>query len=142
MKAIGKEILRSKGFTDKEIFVEFPVLYAGQIFEKECYGERPLKMTVKRGIIADVIGLNEQHSIVIECGSTPSDRLCQLKLFFDEVLFLPYVKTMGRPEKDILELNSQITSLTEQNMQLQRENEWYKQRLDALETKIREALRK
>jgi len=80
--------------------------------------------------------------MAVECGNTPSDRLSQLKLFFDEVLYLPYVKVMGHPEKDILELNSQITILTSENTRLREDNERYKRRLDDLETKIREALRR
>ena len=148
LKAIGKEILRSKGFADCEIFLEFPVLQAGQILERAVpllsphYDQLPIKYTVKKGIIADVVGLKDNHSVVIECGNTPSDRLCQLKLFFDEVLYLPYVKVMGHPEKDILELNSQIATLTSENTKLREDNEHYKRRLDDLETKIREALRR
>jgi len=35
LKAIGKEILRSKGFDEKEIFNEFPVIQAGQVIERQ-----------------------------------------------------------------------------------------------------------
>jgi len=140
LKSIGKEILKSKGFDDKQIFTEFPVIQAGQVIERHLgYGQEPVIIVVRKGIIADTIGVSPNRSVAIECGNTPSDRLSQLKLFFDEVLYLPYVRTSGS-EKEILELNSQVSELRKENDYLKQENAHYRRRLEDLEAKIRDAL--
>ncbi len=141
LKEVAKQILRSKGFADNQIFTEYPVLQQGQIIQRESYyPERELKFPVKKGIVTDVIGLKENYSIAIECGNTPSDRLCQLKLLFDEVLYLPYVDLPEHTET-ILKLNNQITELTNEKKHLKTENEILQQRLDEMTAKVRDILR-
>ena len=53
------------------------------------------------------------RSIVVECGTTPSDRLAQLQLFFDEVYFIPFVSSL-EDTKDIAEYEGKIRHLEAQ----------------------------
>lgn len=74
LKEKAKKILREKGFKDSEIFSEYPVK-----FDEE----------VKFRHDVDIAGIKPELKIAIEIGSTPKNRINNLKKFFDQVIHIP-----------------------------------------------------
>lgn len=74
LKEKAKEILKKKGFSDKEIFNEYQVEFSEN---------------VKFRHDVDVAGIKPDLKIAIEIGSTPKNRINNLKKIFDEVIHIP-----------------------------------------------------
>jgi hypothetical protein len=124
LKLVARKILESRGFIQSEIYEECPILTKGQTVKPLCY-EAPEpycyaapELTVKRGIITDLIGVNKEQSLAIECGNTPPERILQLKLFFDQVIWIP-------------------VSLEERNKKLETENKFLKSRVETILEKVK-----
>jgi len=61
--------------------------------ESEIKEEYVIKNSeMKEGFRVDVVGIKPNHKIAVECGLTNSDKLVWEKLFFDEVIVLPFFK--------------------------------------------------
>ena len=117
LKLLAKEILLKRGFGENEIFQEIPVLASGLVLRKKDVG-CPFDLVSKKGIVVDVAGVKEGFSIVVECGLTPLDRLVWLKLFFDEVLYLPFVSTIDKLDEP-LRLQGQIEDLKREKLRME-----------------------
>jgi len=78
LKLLGRVLLKDRGYLDTEIFEEYKI----EIGNK-CY-------------IVDICGMgdpkrsNPQKNIAVECGTTNSEKMINLKLVFDEIICLPY----------------------------------------------------
>ncbi len=97
LKKLGVILLLAKGFARHEISEEHTLSFPG------C----------KKTIVADVVAFSKTSSAVVECGNTPSDRVSQLKLFFDEVLLLPYVDSKISTKEIVKPLSVEIQKLEE-----------------------------
>ena len=105
IKELAIQILRMKGYEDNQIFQEYSVSF-------------PM---LKKPLVVDVVGINAENNrnMAIECGITPSGRLSQLQLFFDEVMFIPFVSSLdnikdtSKYENRIRELENEVGRLTE-----------------------------
>jgi hypothetical protein len=131
LKEVAKEILKIKGYID--IREEFPVVLNGHVIADSGL------IKVKKSVYADVVGFKEGYSIVVECGSTPSERLSQFKLFFDEVLYLPFVENF----KELVEtklLHEHINKLQQEKRELEQNLAQCRERLKTIDNKVREAL--
>jgi len=73
LKILGRTLLRNRGFDHVDIFEEH-------------------KITIgKKYFIVDICGIKEnKKSVAVECGNTNPEKLINLKLYFDEVIHLPY----------------------------------------------------
>jgi len=114
---LAKQFLLRRGFPENRIFTEVPVLQKGQVIQKNFWSTNYV-MQVKRGIISDVIGLKDNYAVAVECGHTPSERLEQLRLMFDEVVYLPFV-TMAEALENTAFLHGEIDTLKQRNEQLE-----------------------
>lgn len=114
---LAKQFLLRRGFSEDRIFTEVPVLQKGQVIQKNFWNTN-YTMQVRRGIISDVVGLKDNYAIAVECGHTPSERLEQLRLMFDEVVYLPFV-TMAEALENTASLHSEIDRLKQRNEQLE-----------------------
>ena len=81
LKLLGRIMLKDRGYSDEQIFEEYKIELG------------------KKKYIVDICGIkNPKHfdggeSIAVECGTTNSEKLVNLKLFFDEIIVLPYGMT-------------------------------------------------
>ena len=75
LKLLGRVLLKDKGYEDTEIFEEYKVEIGNKSY------------------IVDICGMSKSFdpkATAVECGTTNSEKLINLKLFFDEVICLPY----------------------------------------------------
>ncbi len=73
----GKDLLRKKGFKNKEIHTEYEVNLGNGRFQR-----------------IDVVGITKSNKVAIECGGV-NKNIEPLKKIFDEVIIIPYVKVQG-----------------------------------------------
>lgn len=76
LKETARVILKEMGFKRDEIFDEYEI-------------------GVKNGkgnFRVDVAGIKKNQRVAIECGNTPGEKIAALKMFFDEVIVLPFFK--------------------------------------------------
>ena len=100
LKRLARVILEHRGFKDSEIFVEYRV------------------PSIKKDLVVDVVGIQTEESgrttsVAIECGNTPAEKIPQLKLFFDEVIILPYIK--GLTDSALQDMETKLQSLIRAN---------------------------
>ena len=117
LKRLARLILLAKGYNSEQIFQEYELKFPG------C----------KKSIIADVCAITKDHSSVVECGTTPSDRTAQLKLFFDEIILLPY------PISDYSSLV--VKPFTEEIREMQGKLDFMKERVNQYAAEIQDVLR-
>jgi len=111
LKEYARQLLLNMGFKDSEIIDEYTVKTDG----------------MKKSFRVDVAGIKPDYKVAIECGVTDSDKLIWEKLFFDEVIALPFLrinKDAGLYERQIRELNEKIAEL---NKKLEEKNQQLKQ---------------
>jgi uncharacterized coiled-coil protein SlyX len=78
--------------------------------ESEIKEEYTIKSSeMKEGFRVDVVGIKPNHKVAVECGITNSDKLVWEKLFFDEVIVLPFFKM----DKESVLLERRIRELEE-----------------------------
>ena len=112
LKEVARQILGDMGYTSEQIQEEYHVSLGSDYEAKKTFR-------------VDVVGLGEKR-IAIECGSTPGEKIAALKMFFDEVIVLPYFKLNIEQleyETTIRKQNQAIKSLTEQIQELQHEQQ-------------------
>jgi len=84
LKLLGRVLLKDKGFLDTEIYEEYKILIGRKNYVVDICGINPrLESGQKRSS-------SEGKAVAVECGTTNSEKLINLKLFFDEVICLPY----------------------------------------------------
>lgn len=76
LKEYAHKLLQSLGFSESEIKEEYTI-------------KNP---EMKEGFRVDVAGIKPDYKVAVECGLTNSDKLGWEKLFFDEVIVLPFFK--------------------------------------------------
>ena len=85
-KQHAKQILKNEGFKDSEIFFEYSI-----------------KLKNNRHILIDVVGINNQKKVFIECGNLVlKDRLGTLKKYCDEFIYLPYLNLIHKDFSKII----------------------------------------
>jgi hypothetical protein len=129
LKTIARQILESRGFLQCQIYEEYTVIQKGHCIDEE------LKLTCKRGFIADVVGINETKTIAIECGYCDLEKLAQLKLFFDEVVWIPYVSTI-ESMSNLTNFQNEISRLNQEKENLERQNTSLNSQLHFLKEQI------
>lgn len=111
LKAYGRKVLEKLGFEIPEIHEEYLIKFEG----------------MKEQLIVDVAGISPIRKVAVECGTTPTDKVINLRMYFDEVILLPYfadkvsrlfindrqhlVERFTQQEKEILNLKSKIKQL-------------------------------
>ncbi len=99
LKLLGRVLLKDKGYLDEEIFEEYKIKLGKKNYRVDLCGIKNPKH------------LDGGESIAVECGITNSEKLVNLKLFFDEVIALPH---------GIITLDSDLdTILQEQSTKIQ-----------------------
>ena len=124
LKEYGRVILMKKGFRTDEIYEEY------RLKIKKLDGVTPRRM-----FLIDICGISDREdfnkSVAIECGNTEPEKLVQVRLFFDEVIHLPYdieftlddsYNVIEGYQKHIKTLETDIEKLTKQYSDLEREN--------------------
>lgn len=104
LKAIAKQFLKDLGFSNKEIQEEYFVEVEG----------------IRQKIRVDVVGIDHERKIAIECGRVPAEKIGWLNLFFDEVIVLPYMNdrvTHGSSEDALKHRISEIGKRLEHKSQ-------------------------
>jgi len=81
LKEVAIKILTDMGYTSSEIKEEYWVQ------PERNYSSKNNSL---HGFRVDVVGLKANKKIAIECGKTPGEKIAALKMFFDEVIVLPY----------------------------------------------------
>ena len=81
LKEVAIKILTNMGYTSNEIKQEYWV----QPQQNHLGQNNSL-----HGFRVDVVGIKPDKKIAIECGNTPGEKIAALKMFFDEVIVLPY----------------------------------------------------
>lgn len=84
LKEVAIKILTNMGYTPDEIQQEYWVQ------PKQSYTLRSIQNHSLHGFRVDVVGLKADKKVAIECGKTPGEKIAALKMFFDEVIILPY----------------------------------------------------
>jgi hypothetical protein len=84
LKEVAIQILTNMGYLPNEIQQEYWVQ------PQQTYGMRNSQNHSLHGFRVDVVGLNADKKVAIECGKTPGEKIAALKMFFDEVIILPY----------------------------------------------------
>ncbi len=75
LKQHAKQILKTEGFKNSEIFFEYSI-----------------KLKNGRHMFIDIAGVNNQKKVFIECGNLVlKDRLGTLKKYCDKFIYLPYL---------------------------------------------------
>ena len=97
LKRLARLMLSEKGFSENEIFEEYRI------------------SQIKRDLVVDMAGVSEVNhlSVGIECGNTPAEKIPQLKLFFDEVIVLPYLA--GLTQSGIDDIERRLTKIISSN---------------------------
>jgi len=72
LKTIGKALLVSKGFSTKQIYMEYNARFG------------------RKRYLVDVVGKDEKRFVAIECGAVRPLKLVALKHIFTEVIHLPF----------------------------------------------------
>jgi len=86
LKEKAKDILRKRGFSDSEIFSEYQIQF---------------DENVKFRHDVDIAGIKADLKIAIEIGSTPKNRINNLKKIFDEVIHIPKSEYIPDDLKDV-----------------------------------------
>lgn len=106
LKEVGRKILESMGYQSNEIKEEYEI----------CGNKKSFRV--------DLVGLKESKSIAVECGTTSGEKIAALKMFFDQVIVLPYF-TLNLLKEDyeriIRQQNDKIQNLTKECERLQSE---------------------
>jgi len=120
LKLLGRVLLKDRGYLDTEIFEEYKVEIG------------------KKKYVVDICGIKNskfgrpEKNIAVECGTTHSEKLINLKLFFNEIIFLPY---------GILSLDADLRKTLEEYMikvqSLEKEIERLEKRIQALNGRVR-----
>jgi len=113
LKLLGRVLLKDRGYENTEIFEEHKVEIG------------------KKKYVVDVCGMSKSlmdpKTTAVECGTTNSEKLINLKLCFDEVICLPY---------GILSLDTDLRKTVEEYMikvqSLEKEIERLEKRIQAL----------
>lgn len=84
LKEVARKILEDMGFKTTEIKEEYWV------------GGEGLK-----SFRVDIVGITNNHRVAIECGTTPGEKIAALKMFFDDVIVLPYFTINNSQEANI-----------------------------------------
>ncbi len=83
LKEVAIKILTDMGYASDEIKQEYWIQpyspYSRQNQDNSLHGFR-----------VDVVGLRQNKKVAIECGKTLGEKIAALKMFFDEVIVLPY----------------------------------------------------
>ncbi len=117
LKQIAVKILIDMGFTMEEIKEEY------WVSPYSLYSRRDSDL---KGFRVDVVGLKPNKKVAIECGKTPGEKIAALKMFFDQVIVLPYFslntdkldleRVIREKNQIISDQNKKITELTEQKI--------------------------
>jgi len=129
LKAYGKKVLLSLGFTEQEIQEEYCVKFDG----------------MREKLLVDIVGISRCRKVAIECGNTPSEKMIKLQMYFDEVILLPYLKArvsdlflqgnmdlakvIRRNEDEIARLQVQLSDMQKEKERLDTENKRLKDQL-------------
>lgn len=81
LKEIAIKILSDMGYLPNEIQKEYWV---------RPYSSFGTENKSLHGCRVDVVGINANKRVAIECGKTSGEKIAALKIFFDEVIVLPY----------------------------------------------------
>lgn len=141
LKSLAKKILVAKGFDESQIFEEVPVFVAGA--KVNVVGkfdpEVGAIIKAKKSVIADVVAFKDDYAVVVECGNTPSERLAQFNLVFDEVIYLPFVEIF-KEIADVNRLNSQVSELKSEKGKLEAENLTLKQKISTIKEQLHDLI--
>jgi len=85
LKLLGRVLLKDKGFLDNEIYEEYKILIGRKNYVVDICGINPNLYSGHRRKIH-----GGGKAVAVECGHTNAEKLTNLKLFFDEVVHLPY----------------------------------------------------
>ena len=110
-----------------------PVLEAGMPLSNSY--QRPA-LKAKKSLIADVVGINKDGTVCIECGNTPVERLHQFNLIFDEVLFLPFISVADEALNNE-KLKQEVIKLTSERQNLEAENENLSRKLSEVKMELK-----
>ena len=78
LKKEAKKILLEEGFKEEEIY-----------FEKKIF----IKKNSRVGFVIDVVGINNEKRIFIECGNTTDKKLKEIINYCDKFIYLPYLNS-------------------------------------------------
>ena len=107
-KKIAVDILKEKGFKSEEIKEEYTVEY---------------KQDGRTKYEVDVVGINKDYKIAIECGTTEYSKILNLQKIFNEVIIVDalkvvelynYWKTLHHT--DVMRLSQEVYKLKERNV--------------------------
>lgn len=94
-----------------------------EIHEEYWIGGKGIKLNgSNKSFRVDVVGINSDKSVAIECGRTPGEKIAALKMFFDEVIVLPFFTTnisMLEHERVIRLQSEEIASLRQAKYDLE-----------------------
>ena len=130
LKEIARKILIDMGYLSTEIKEEYWVqphsAYSGE--NNSLHGFR-----------VDVVGLKPDKKVAIECGKTPGEKIAALKIFFDEVIILPYFtlniektdleRLVREKNETILKQGNRIKELEQELNQIISERNFFDQKL-------------
>ena len=108
LKEVARKVLANMGYTPDEIKEEYSV--GGYDFRKSFR--------------VDVVGLKKDKRVAIECGATPGEKIAALKMYFDEVIVLPYFTLnikKAEYERTVRIQSEEIVRLRERIKQLEAE---------------------
>ena len=88
----AKQLLITMGFQSSEIQEEYVLRPTHREYSKGYNSNFKREIDANQSVRIDVVGISNSKRIAIECGITNSENLAMEKLFFDEVIVLPFFK--------------------------------------------------
>lgn len=114
-KLLARSILLKKGFKADEIQEEFSISFKKPNGKRKTYR-------------IDMVGINDSKTVAIECGNTKLSKLKELKIIFDEVVYIPYEFTLD------IEKSQLANSLVEQLSKYQNLYEKSLEKIERMQT--------
>ncbi len=121
LKLLGRVLLKDKGFLNTEIHEEYKILIGRKNYVVDICGINP-------GLESGQFRSSSKgKAIAVECGTSDSEKLINLGLFFDEIIYLPY----GITSLDT-DLRKTLQEEMEKRTSLKKEIERLEKRITAL----------
>lgn len=132
LKQYAHQLLLTMGFKDSEIQEEYVLRPSHREYSKGNQPQYKRELHAINTVRVDVVGISERfdfkHKVAIECGITNSENLAMEKLFFDEVIVLPFFKM----DTERVLLERRIQEVLKELANMKSEYETYKNKQETL----------
>jgi hypothetical protein len=126
LKEVARGILKDMGFKENEIEEEYVVVGG------KNYNSNENMLAPKKYVRVDVVGINKERSVAIECGICSAEKISLLKFFFTDVILLPFFSFTIDDKSVLRSQRKEIESLTQRLENIEKAYEKEKSYNDAV----------